>query len=443
MMKKKFSKPLAIALVVLGVIVATAAILYFFDNSVKNNERVQMEKIQSIAAMIDPDDIEKLNGNDSDVRNQSYINLLERVVDVVEVNQDIVYLYILKIKDGNVIFSVDSGSVLDGETWPGMVYDDISPKLMKAFETGEPQFHGLTDGNNTDDWGTWVTAYAPIQNADGEVLAVISMDIDRNDYLANIIIDTSPPVLMMLIFIIIVLFLWLSNKHKTERLDREKQLLSVASHEVRSPMVSIKWVLENMIETSQDLSETDRETILSVYNNASKIISSIEGILSSAPSWDRKKYREDNVYMKPLLQDIADTLILVAAQRRATIRLDDSITDDLSVKGDQQNLHHAFYNVVNNALKYTYLDTEVVVSYVRTDKFHQFHVSDRGPGVKPEDRKRIFEGLYRTPEALASKQPGTGLGLYFVKKIIENHGGQIYVDPDYTEGTSFVVELPL
>ncbi len=440
--KRKFSRAVAFAVLTGGIIIAVIATIFFYNNSVRDNQRVQMEKIQTIASMIDPNDVDELKVSDADLENPTYVNLLARLVHVVEENSDISYLYILKAFDNNIYFSVDSGSS-DGQTWPGKVYEAISPKLWRAFNSGQPQFHGLDDGDNTDEWGTWITAYAPIKDADGNVLAVICMDVDRDLYFRNILIDASPPVLMMLIFVLIIFFYWFTTKRQIEQYDKEKQLLSVASHEVRSPMVSIKWVLENMLETSKNLSDADRATILAVYNNTAKVVSNIEGILSSTPSWSRKQHRQDDVYMKKMFQDIADTLSLVAKEHRAVIRIDDSVTDGLFVKGDEQNLHHAFYNVVNNALKYTYLDTEVVISYKRTEKYHQFRISDRGPGVRPEDRKKIFEGLYRTSEAKASQQPGTGLGLYFVKKIIDNHDGRIYVDPDYSEGTAFIVELPL
>ena len=427
--------------IAVGVVIVAAAVLYFFYSSVQDNERAQMEKIRSIAAMIDPSDIKSLNGDNSDAKKQTYKNLLSRLVDVVNANHDISYLYILKVKGNDVIFSVDSGSVQDGETWPGKVYDDVSPKLRKTFETGQPQFHGLTDGNNTDEWGTWVTAYAPIKDTDGKVLAVICMDTARNEYLANIIIDTSPPVLIILIFITILIFYRRGVKQERRHLEQEKELLSVASHEVRSPMVSIKWVLDDLLKRSTDLSANDHKTITMVNENTGKIINSINAILESTPSWGKGKIGNDRIKVRAMLLEIIDRLSLVAAEHKTTIKIDDSLGDNVNVRGDQKNLEHAFYNIINNALKYSFVDSEVKISYTKVGKIHRFVISDQGPGIKPEDREKIFEGMYRTEEAKNSGQIGTGLGLYFVKKIIDDHKGKIFVDPDYTGGTAFVVEL--
>lgn len=440
--RNQVTKPLVATAIIALVVLMVAAIYFFYNRSQHNIEDNNIGLINSIALMIDPSDIENLHGDDSDFENQTYIDLLDRVVNVAEVNPNIAYLYILKIKDDNIIFSADSGSVIDGETWPGKVYDDISPKLLKTFETGEPQFHGLSDGSYSDEWGTWVTAYAPIKNADGEVLAVICMDTDRNKFLASIIFDASPPILMMLIFVVILVFYRRGVNLEKRSLEREKELLSVASHEVRSPMVSIKWVLDDMLERSADLSENDRKTVTAVYDNTSKIINSINGVLDSTPTWGEGKAGRDKINMRAMFLEIVDRLRLVALEHKATIIIDDSLNNSVTVRGDKKNLEHAFYNIVNNALKYSFANSEVVISYAKQDGFHEFTISDEGPGVKPEDQKKIFEGMYRTEEAINSGQVGTGLGLYFVKKIIDDHKGKIYVDPDYTGGTAFVVDLP-
>jgi signal transduction histidine kinase len=118
--------------------------------------------------------------------------------------------------------------------------------------------------------------------------------------------------------------------------------------------------------------------------------------------------------------------------------LDDSVV----IRGNAKNLNHAFYNILNNALKYNKPNTEVTIAYAKANNIHYFRIGDHGPGVKPEDREKIFEGRYRTEEAVKSGQSGTGLGWYFVRKIITGHGGKIYVDPSYTVGTAFIVELP-
>jgi signal transduction histidine kinase len=339
---------------------------------------------------------------------------------------------------GEMFFFVDSDTSSE-EALPGDVFDDTTPMMWETVRTGEARF----DGASTDEWGTWVSAYVSLVDDDGNFLALLGVDESYGEYVMGIVVRMSPPVLISLIFLGILFFVQSGLRRSRQQLEREKELLSVASHEVRSPMVSIKWVLDDMLKHTDGLSEQNLRLITALDENAKKVIDSINGILNSHSSDAAQLKSQGGVHVRVLLKDIADTLSLVAKEHQATIRIDESITDDLVVRGNQDRLKSAFYNVINNALKYTAPGTEVAIVYAKTRKYHQIKISDHGPGVKPEDREKIFGGLYRTTEALESKQPGTGLGLYFVRKIMDDHRGKIYIDPKYSGGTRVVIELPV
>ncbi|MDR0591155.1 MAG: hypothetical protein LBG75_01165 [Candidatus Nomurabacteria bacterium] len=441
--RHQVSKPVA-AIIALVVVVATIATAYlFYRNARYNIENVSIEAVSTIALTIEPSTVRALHGNyEKDKNNPVYKEQKALFKKITDVNDEFVFLYLMGVnKSHELFFYIDSD---DGpeQALPGEIYDTPTTKMWKAIDTGASQFDDLYDGEDTDDWGTWISAYAPVKDENGKVIALLGIDIDQDKYLANIIIETSPPILIFLVFAGILLTYRHNTKKTLRQVEREKELLSVASHEVRSPLISIKWVLDDLLERTDGLPEGARKTLKAVDDNAAKVIASINGILSSTPTWGSGHKGNDDINMRELFQDIAETLALVAKEHKVWIHLGDSLTGDIVLKGDKQSLNHAFYNIVNNALKYAYPDTEVVIKYAKLDKYHQFRIIDHGPGVKPEDRDKIFQGLYRTEEAINSKQPGTGLGLYFVKRIIDDHGGKIYVDPDYTDGTAFVVELP-
>jgi signal transduction histidine kinase len=438
----KASRALTIVVATVIIIVAIFSTYLFYRQARLKIEGSAIEKISTIAETIDPEMIYALRGDLSE-DNAVYIREKAEFDKIIHLNPKFVFLYLMGVEEygKSMVFYIDSDTS-DDQARPGDIYKDTTQKMWRTIDTGQPQFDDLYDGEDTDDWGTWISAYAPVKDADGQVIALLGVDIDQNKFIADIIIQTSPPILISLFFISILFFYRRGIKKEHRQLEREKELLSVASHEVRSPMVSIKWVLDDVLSREDGLSEYNRGLISAVADNSGKIIASINGILESTPNWGSGNRGKERIRMLDLFNDIVDRLCLVAKEHRTVVRIDESLTDSVIVKGSTKSLNHAFYNILNNALKYNTPDTEVTISYAHANHIDYFRIGDHGPGVKPEDREKIFEGRYRTEEAVKSGQSGTGLGLYFVRKIITDHRGKIYVDPSYEVGTAFIVELP-
>jgi len=440
--KHKTVNPLTVVVVIVVLIVATVSTYFFYQTAMYNIEDNSVEAVSTIALTIDPETIYELDADISE-DNPTYIKEKKRFEDIVAVNDEFVFLYLMGIGEYNesTFFYIDSDKT-EEKALPGDIYEDTTSKMWKTIESGEAQFDGLNDGEDTDQWGTWISAYAPIKDEDGKVIAMLGIDINQNKYLWTIIVQTSPPILICLFFLLILLFYRHSIKKEHSQLEHEKELLSVASHEVRSPMVSVKWVLDDILSREDGLSDYNRNLIQAVYDNTDKIILSINAILESTPKWGSGQRGNDKIKMLDLFNEIIDRLSLVAKEHETTIIIDHSLDSTVTVTADAHSLSHAFYNILTNALKYNKPDTSVIISYAKSNGMHYFRIGDHGPGVKPEDREKIFEGRYRTAEAKQSGQPGTGLGLYFVRKIITDQKGKIYVDPSWTIGTAFIVELP-
>ncbi|MCL1839482.1 HAMP domain-containing histidine kinase [Candidatus Saccharibacteria bacterium] len=426
------------AMIVVAIITVITAI-YFYDEAIAEIGTRTIETVNTIAIVIPREDIAELAGDRSDLYRESYRNLKTMFTDLAEVNSQISFVWLMGVNDaGELFFYVDSDTS-DEEALPGDIFPDTTDLMWETINTGETGF----DGAATDEWGTWLSSYASITDEDGNFMALFGADVPNGQYVAYIISRVSLPIMTGVAFMAILYFVQLSMKRTRQQLEREKELLSVASHEVRSPMVSIKWVLDDMLKHPEGLSEQNRSLIAALAENATKIINGIEGILSSKSGLAVSHKSYNDVKIRAILEDIVGTLSIVAKEHQVTVKIDDTITADLMIRGNQDSLTRAFYNVVNNALKYTHPNTEVEISYARSEKYNHIMVSDHGPGVKPEDRERIFEGMYRTEEAMESKQQGTGLGLYFVKKIVDDHEGKIYIDPNYTDGARIVIELPV
>ena len=113
------------------------------------------------------------------------------------------------------------------------------------------------------------------------------------------------------------------------------------------------------------------------------------------------------------------------------------------VMADSDLLTRAVTNVIANAIKYSPPGREVLVSVQTDGRDLLIEVADKGYGIAPEDVDRIFEKFYRVPRVENADEPGTGLGLTFVREIMESHGGNVTVESELGSGSTVTLRLPL
>ena len=112
------------------------------------------------------------------------------------------------------------------------------------------------------------------------------------------------------------------------------------------------------------------------------------------------------------------------------------------VEGDARRIQQVIFNLLSNAVKFTPPGGKVDVSTMRVNGDMRVTVSDTGPGIAPEDRERLFDE-FQQGDVGAAKREGTGLGLALSKRLIELHGGQIWVESELGKGSTFVFTLPV
>jgi signal transduction histidine kinase len=112
------------------------------------------------------------------------------------------------------------------------------------------------------------------------------------------------------------------------------------------------------------------------------------------------------------------------------------------VEGDERRLRQVIFNLLSNAVKFTGEDGSVIVATSRVDGEVRVSVTDTGPGIAPEDRERIVEEFQQTDVGVQQSE-GTGLGLALSKRLVELHGGRIWVESEAGHGSRFVFTLPI
>lgn len=234
-----------------------------------------------------------------------------------------------------------------------------------------------------------------------------------------------------------------ANERLTALSRLKDEFLANVSHELRTPITSI-MLYHSMIESKPEQAE---QYIKPLRRETSRLAHLIEDLLSlSRLEQGRTPFNPTALNLNRLVRDYVADRAPLAAQRQLTLTMepDDSLP---VVQADEQMLGQVVSVLLTNALNYTPMNGEIKVRLQAETRQSQvwagFSVQDTGPGLTPEDQKRIFERFFRGKAGRESSAPGTGLGLAIAREIVERHGGRIEVQSEGAgKGATFIVWLP-
>jgi two-component system sensor histidine kinase BaeS len=222
----------------------------------------------------------------------------------------------------------------------------------------------------------------------------------------------------------------------------ERAFLMSISHDLRTPLTSIRGYAEAVAEGAADDEESRRRAAQIIVAEARRLERLVADLLELA----RLDAREFSLHPGPV--DIAEVarqaaLALEPAAREAGLRLvvtGEGDTGPVMATADRERLAQVMANLVENALKYAATTVDVEVRRTGPGEA-EIAVSDDGPGIDPEDLPRVFERLY-TSRRQPGRKVGTGLGLAIVRELVTAMGGRVMVSRTFAGGTKFAVTLP-
>ena len=228
-----------------------------------------------------------------------------------------------------------------------------------------------------------------------------------------------------------------------ESLDQSRsQFVSNASHELKTPLTTMKILLENVLY-QPDMPKDMRDEFLGDMNHEIDRLSNVVSDLLTLSRMDSHKMELhwERVNFSEVVNETIHLLLPQAAKRGQ--RLESRVTPNILLNGDGSKLSQIVYNLTENALKYTSDGGRIVVTLIERGKNAILTVRDNGIGIPEEDVGHIFERFYRVDKARSRETGGTGLGLSIVRQLIQLHGGEISVSSRQGEGSEFTVRLPL
>jgi two-component system phosphate regulon sensor histidine kinase PhoR len=222
-----------------------------------------------------------------------------------------------------------------------------------------------------------------------------------------------------------------------------KDFIANLSHELRTPVTNIQGYAETLLAGAWQDEKNLKEFLNVIYSDTEKLAYLIKDILdlSKIESTD-KPLKLDLVNLNNLIRETVKNINKQADEKQ--IKLELNLDENISkIKVDKIQMQQAISNIIDNAVKYTPKQGEIIVSTTQLKNEVRIDISDTGIGIPDSDLERIFERFYRVDKARSRKLGGTGLGLSIVKNIILNHNGKIWCKSIEEKGSTFSFTLPI
>jgi signal transduction histidine kinase len=227
-----------------------------------------------------------------------------------------------------------------------------------------------------------------------------------------------------------------ASRHKS-------QFLANMSHELRTPLNAVIGYTELILDSIYGEVLPDiREVLQRIDHNGRHLLGLINAVLDlSKIEAGRLTLTLTDYSMLDVVQAVVMGVGALAEEKKLAVKI--SVAPDLPLgKGDERRITQVLLNLVGNAIKFTERG-EVRVDATASSGAFRVSVSDTGPGIAEADQARIFEEFQQADRAGARKQGGTGLGLSIARRIVEVHGGRMWVESTPGQGATFIFTLPV
>jgi signal transduction histidine kinase len=233
-----------------------------------------------------------------------------------------------------------------------------------------------------------------------------------------------------------------ANERLQEHDRRRSKFVSVASHELRTPMTSIKGFVENMLDgLTGQLTDRQQHYLQRVKHNIERLTRIINQLLDwSRIDVGRIELRPEPLAICEFVRDVVESFQTMAAEKSITLHIA-ACEEFPLVQADRDKLEQVLWNLIGNAVKFTPQGGRVSVEFLLKEGFVQIGIIDSGCGIAAHEVSKVFNEFSKVESSVPSSQ-GAQLGLFITKSLVRLHGGDIWVESQLNVGSRFYFTIP-
>ena len=299
----------------------------------------------------------------------------------------------------------------------------------------------------TEDGLTYTYSQVLFRNDPSSKMGVVKIHFpDINGYIFSSIRFMIPSVVFTLVLLITFIFTIVVIFRQKRYTEIKNDFINNMTHELKTPIASISLAAQMLNDNSVGKSPAMLSHLGGVINDESKRLRFLVEKVLQMSMFDRKKavFKKKELDLNEMVENIANSFTLRVEHTGGKIYTEIEAIDS-AIYVDEMHFQNVIFNLLDNAVKYRKQDMPLDI-YMKTwndDQHLYLSIRDTGMGIKKENLKKIFEKFYRVHTGNLHDAKGFGLGLAYVKKIIDLHKGTIHVESEFGKGTKFTITLPV
>ncbi len=223
--------------------------------------------------------------------------------------------------------------------------------------------------------------------------------------------------------------------------ELKTNFISMMSHDLKTPIARIQGMLDMILKDATLLSHSQRDAVDTIKQSSNDLLKFINSILNYAKiESEGVELHKTSKDINQILEDVIKKHEFLAKIKKIQIKL--HLEPLFPVLIDPDLVRQIFSNLIENAIKYSPDETSLQILSEEKEGLIWVHFKDQGPGIPEDELPHVFSKFFRSKNAKSSPIKGSGLGLYLAQYFTELHGGEIFVESTYGQGTTFTIKLP-
>ena len=268
---------------------------------------------------------------------------------------------------------------------------------------------------------------------------------EMNNYLYSYVRFLLPSIIFIIILLVTFIFTLYTSFRQKKLSEMKNDFVNNMTHELKTPVSSISLAVQMLLDPKVPKSEKMTNHLSTVISDETKRLRMLIDVVLQTSIFEGRtiRFNQKNLRVNKLVNDVVSTFSIKARKEGGVLETEFSASEDV-IYADEMHITNVLFNIMDNAYKYRRKDVgfNLQLKTWNEDEKICIAIKDNGIGIKHDDLKKIFDKFYRVHTGNRHDVKGFGLGLAYVKNIVNLHHGSISVESDYGKGTTFVIKLP-